>query len=65
MFSGHGVCDNHAKSHHLPLATNQSEIIAKHCMLMLRNIKTDVTDYRGVTGIVTDKTEKIFKNYGS
>ena len=52
LFSGHGVCDNYTKTYNLPLPTNQSGIIAKHCLLMLRSTKTDITDYRGVSIIV-------------
>ena len=46
--SGHGIVDNHAKSYTLPIATNEATIIAKHSMLLLKGMKIEITDYRGV-----------------
>lgn len=47
-FMGHGVCNNIAKSITLPVATNKSDVIAKECLVLLRTMKVDPSDIRGV-----------------
>jgi len=48
LFAGHGVCDSLCKSSTLPMATDNADIIAQECCSLLRQIKVDPEDLRGV-----------------
>lgn len=48
LFAGHGICDSLCKSSTLPVATDNADIIAQECCSLLRQIKVDPEDLRGV-----------------
>ncbi|KAJ8304491.1 hypothetical protein KUTeg_018074 [Tegillarca granosa] len=55
-FMGHGICNNTSKSVMLPIATDDSKIISRECITILRNLKVKATDLRGI-GIQVQKLE--------
>jgi DNA repair protein REV1 len=56
-FSGHGICNNFSKSVTLPLATDDTKIVAKETIGLLRSHKVDASDLRGVNNhVVTCRT---------
>lgn len=56
LFSGHGLCNNISKSSTLPLATDDSKIIAKECITILKHQRLKVQDLRGI-GIQLQRLE--------
>ncbi|XP_053379296.1 DNA repair protein REV1-like [Mercenaria mercenaria] len=55
-FMGHGICNNFSKSVTLPMATDDSRIVAKETIGLLRSHKVDAGDLRGI-GIQVQKLE--------
>ena len=53
-FMGHGICDNLARSCVLPMATDESHVIARECVTLLRDVKVHAEDMRGM-GIQVSK----------
>ncbi|KAL4221825.1 deoxycytidyl transferase [Mactra antiquata] len=55
-FMGHGICNNFSKSVSLPMATDESRIVAKETIGLLRQHRVEVEDLRGI-GIQMQKLE--------
>ncbi|XP_067658458.1 DNA repair protein REV1-like [Haliotis asinina] len=55
-FMGHGICNNVSKSSSLPMATDDGKVIAKECIAMMRAMKANTADLRGI-GIQTHRLE--------
>jgi DNA repair protein REV1 len=56
-FLGHGLCDSFSKGCTLSLATNESSMIKREVLSLMRLLKTDPKDLRGI-GIQVSKLEK-------
>ncbi|KAI9145826.1 hypothetical protein BKA69DRAFT_1045779 [Paraphysoderma sedebokerense] len=54
---GHGICDSLSKSVNLFVATDDSKLIAKECISMLKSMKIPPVDLRGI-GIQTTKLDE-------
>eukprot|EP00794_Sanderia_malayensis_P015420 gene15420-16993_t len=54
---GHGICDNISKSSSIPMATDDKSIIAKECIMHLKNLAVAASDIRGM-GIQVSKLIK-------
>ncbi|XP_064611055.1 DNA repair protein REV1-like [Liolophura sinensis] len=55
-FLGHGICNQITKSATLPLATDNTQIIAKEVITILKGLKVSAADIRGI-GIQMQKLE--------
>ncbi len=54
---GHGICDNFSKSTSIPVATDDQNIIAKECVVLLKGLCITASDIRGM-GIQVSKLVK-------
>lgn len=53
-FMGHGICDNIARSCTLPTVTDDAQVIAKQCHVLLKQLSVTPEDMRGM-GIQVSK----------
>ena len=56
-FMGHGICDNIARSCTLPSVTDDSQVIAKQCHALLKQLNVAPEDIRGM-GIQVSKLDE-------
>lgn len=63
-FMGHGICDNITRSSVLPMATDESAVIARECVTLLRDVKVHAEDMRGM-GIQVSKLSPSSESRGA